>query len=153
MVNLAQLKTELTTDPTSLGYAPFLANSPGKVVQLLNQQNPANTKVITRSIGIGTVLNVLGPQEGAAVLNALEALKTSNAVIKWAWYLLEKTDLDVGLESTRGQLDALVQGGALTQQQATAIKNLAVTTASRAEVLFGSNTTVTEAEVHAALIS
>jgi hypothetical protein len=153
MVNLAQLKTELQTDPTLLGYAPFLSNSPGKVVQLLNQQNSTNTKLVTRSIGIGTVLNVLGPSEGASVLNALETLKASNAVIKWAWYLLEKTDLDVGLQSTRTQLDGLVSAGVLTQQQCDTIKNLAVTTSSRAEALFGNNTNVTEADVRAALLA
>ena len=151
MVDLAQLKTELQADPASLGYAPFLNNAPGRVVEMLNSRNTGATKLVSRTIGIGTVLDLLGPADGAAVLNTLESLKASNPVIKWAWYLLEKSDLDVGLATTRAQLDSLAGAGAMTQAQCLTIKNLALAPASRVEVLFGNNTTVSEAEVTAAL--
>jgi hypothetical protein len=151
MVNDITLKTELETDPTNMGYAPFLNNAPGILAEMLNAKTGSNTKVVSRTIGIGTVLDLLGPADGAAVLSTLDTLKASNPVIKWAWHLLEKADLDVGLASTRAQLDSLATAGVLTQAQCSAIKNLAVTVASRAEVLFGNGTYVTEANIRAAL--
>jgi hypothetical protein len=151
MTNLSALKTELETDPAALGYAPFLSNSPGLLADKLNAQTGNYTKVVSRLIGIGTVMDVLGPIQGATLLNGLEALKSSNSVIKWAWYLLENGNLDVGLESTRAQLDFLVTAGVITSQQSTTIKNLAVVPASRAESLFGNNTYIRDSDIRNAL--
>lgn len=151
MVNLAQLKTELQSDPAALGYAPFLNSAPGIIAQKLNTQAEAYTKVVSRTVGIGTVLDILGPTEAAQVLNTLESLKASNAVIKWAWHLLEKGDLDVGLASTRAQLEGLAISGAITQQQCDTIKALAVVPASRAESLFGNGTYIQDSDIRSAL--
>lgn len=81
-------------------------------------------KTTTRLIGIGTILNALGPVEGAAALDALEALKAANSAIKWAFYLLESGNLDIGLPATRMQIDALV-GSVFTSEQAAALKAIA----------------------------
>ena len=83
------------------------------------------TRYVTSMIGFGRILDVLGPVEGAAVLDTLEATKVSNSALKWAWYLLERGELDVSLASVRGQIDALASGGAMTQAQADALKALA----------------------------
>ena len=82
------------------------------------------TQLVDMLIGYGTVLDVLGPVEGAAVLDALEAAAVSVPAIKWAMKLLDRGELDVSKASTRGQIDALT-GTILTPTQAAAIKALA----------------------------
>lgn len=84
------------------------------------------TKRIQTAIGFGRILDVLGPVDGATVLDTLEAAKASNSPLKWAWYLLERGELDVSLDSVREQLDVLAGAGAMTTAQAEAIKALAV---------------------------
>ena len=83
-------------------------------------------KIVSRPIGIGSVLDVLGPANGAALLDALDALRSQVSAIKWAWVLLERGELDVGLASTRGQIDALTGDGLpFTAEAAGAIQALA----------------------------
>jgi hypothetical protein len=67
------------------------------------------------------VLKFLGPTNGAALLDQMEALKASDPAIKWGWYLLERGELDVALDSTRAMIDALLPADA-----AAALKALAV---------------------------
>lgn len=81
-------------------------------------------RVESRMINVGSVLDVLGPADGAAVLDALEALKPAVPAVRWAFVLLERGELDVGLASTRGQIDALT-GVVFSPAQAAAIKGLA----------------------------
>lgn len=85
------------------------------------------TRLASTLIGFGRVLDALGPVDGATVLDTLEAIKASNPPLKWAWYLLERGELDVALASVRGQIDMLALGGALTTAQAAALKALAET--------------------------
>lgn len=76
--------------------------------------------ITERYIGIGTVLDVLGPVNGAALLEQFETLAASDIVVKWGWKLLEKQMLDVGLDSTRQFLQS-----ALPVDAATALLSLA----------------------------
>ncbi|WP_153117386.1 hypothetical protein [Rhodocyclus tenuis] len=78
-----------------------------------------------RLIGIGTILDTLGPEPGAALLDALYALRDTVPAIKWAWVLIDRGELDVSLDSVRGQIDALVSQGVMTAAQAGAINSLA----------------------------
>lgn len=83
-------------------------------------------KTVSRPVGVGTVLDVLGAADGAALLDALDALRSQVSAIKWAWLLLERGELDVGLASTRAQIDALTgPGKPFTTEAAAAIKALA----------------------------
>lgn len=75
--------------------------------------------------GIGTVLETLGPEAGAAVLDGLEAIKAGNAAVKWAWFLIERGELDFGSSATRGMIDQLVAGGALPAGAGAALKAVA----------------------------
>lgn len=75
--------------------------------------------------GIGTVLETLGPLDGAAVLDGLEAIKAGNAAVKWAWFLIERGELDFGSPATRGMIDQLVAGGALPAAAGAALKAVA----------------------------
>ena len=84
------------------------------------------TKVIDYSIGYGTVLEVLGAEAGSAFLDGLTALAATSSPVKWALKLLDRGELNIGAEATRGQLDALAAGGVMPQAVAEALKNLAV---------------------------
>lgn len=91
--------------------------SPGDIAALLNEPK---TVLVERMIGIGTVMDALGPADGAALLASFEAQVTTDPVVKYGWFLLERERLDVGLASTRVMLDAL-----LPVEAATTLKGLA----------------------------
>ena len=90
---------------------------PGEIAALLNVPQ---TVLVERMIGIGTVMDALGPADGAALLASFEAQVTTDPVVKYGWFLLERERLDVGLTSTMTMLDAL-----LPVEAATALKGLA----------------------------
>lgn len=83
------------------------------------------TRIESTFIGVGRVMDCLGPTEGAAVLDALDALRTTVSPVKWAWLLLERGELDVGLPSVRAQIDALVPA-VMTAAQAEVLKAFAL---------------------------
>ncbi len=91
--------------------------SPGEIAALLNAPQ---TVLVERMIGIGTVLDALGPADGAALLASFEAQVATDPVVKYGWFLLERERLDVGLASTRTMLDAL-----LPAEAASVLKGLA----------------------------
>lgn len=63
------------------------------------------TKVVITPIGIGTILAVMAPS-GGAFLNALEAMSTTDANVKWALKLIEQSNFDIGHPVTRAQLES-----------------------------------------------
>ena len=90
---------------------------PGEIAAALNAPQ---TVLVERMIGVGTVLDALGPANGAALLDQVKAVAETDAVVKYGWMLLESASLDVGLDSTRTMLDAL-----LPVEAATVLKGLA----------------------------
>lgn len=82
------------------------------------------TQTVSTLVGVGLVMDCLGPTGGAAVLDALDGLRAVSSPVKWAWLLLERGELDVGLQSVRSQIDALTPA-VFTPAQAAAIKALA----------------------------
>lgn len=91
--------------------------SPGEIAALLNVPQ---TVLVERMIGIGTVMDALGPADGAAMLDQVKAVAETDAVVRYGWMLLESASLDVGLDSTRVMLDVL-----LPVEAATVLKGLA----------------------------
>lgn len=65
-------------------------------------------RVVQRLGGIGLVMDTLGPDGGAAVLDGLETLKATHSAVKWAWYLIERGELDFGSPATRGMIELLL---------------------------------------------
>ena len=59
-------------------------------------------RIVSRMIGIGTVLACMAP-EGGEFLNLLEELSSVDANVKWALRLIDQGNLDVGLPVTREQ--------------------------------------------------
>jgi hypothetical protein len=127
---MSTLQTELTTDPLNRGYAQHIPDCPGILVNLLNE--PVYQKHKTRFVTARTVLaEVAG---GAEILDKLELAAQSNSAVKWAMRFVTTDGIDVGYLGTQQLLDSLV-GTTLTQAECDAIKNLALQSASRAEVL------------------
>lgn len=139
------LAAEITNDPKGLGYAELLPDQPGRVVDLLNA--PAYSLPKSRFVTArGVLAEVTG---GAAILDKLEQLGSVVPEVKWAMrFLVGEQGIDVGHARTRGLLDALAQQGALTQDEADALKNLANQPASRADELGLDR--VTEADLRSA---
>lgn len=152
MVNLAQLKTELQTDPAGLGYAPHIPHAPGALADLLNAQSTtlAKSRMITAR-GIMASYG-LGPSGGAAFLDKLEALAANVPAIKWALKFLQtEAGIDIGEPATQLMLTSLIGVGGITADEVNGVKAMALQPASRAEVLFGVGVQITEADVRAAL--
>ncbi len=84
---------------------------PGEIAAALNAPQ---TVLVERMIGVGTVLDALGPANGAALLDQVKAVAETDAVVRYGWMLLESASLDVGLDSTRTMLDALLPVEATT---------------------------------------
>lgn len=87
--------------------------------------NEDRVKIVPRLIGFGMVLDTLGDDAGAAVLDAINSLRSSVPKLKYVWILLEKGDLDVGMSSVRDGLDQLALTGVMTARQADLLKSLA----------------------------
>jgi hypothetical protein len=91
--------------------------SAGEIAELLNVP-----KVVRGSFmaSLGTPMKYLGAEAGAQLLETMSTLAESNAVVKWGLKLLERGELDLGLDSTRAMLDAL-----LPPEAAAVLKGLA----------------------------
>lgn len=74
---------------------------------IADQLAATRKRVVPRLGGIGVVLEVLGPEVGATVLDALDALKSTSSPVKWVWVLITRGDLDFGSAATRGMIQAL----------------------------------------------
>ena len=84
--------------------------------------NVGRTKVQTKLGGIGLVLEALGPVDGAALLDGLEAMAPAVPALKWAFTLINRGELDFGSAATRGMIDMLVGQGAIAEPLGTALK-------------------------------
>lgn len=78
------------------------------------------TRIATKLGGIGTVLETLGPDDGAALLDTLETIAAGNSAVKWAFVLINRGELDFGSSATRGMMDLL-----LPAEVAAALKSVA----------------------------
>jgi hypothetical protein len=73
------------------------------------------------ALGIGSIMDALGPQDGAALLDKVQALASTNAVLRWGFRALESSGLDLSFSSTRAQFDALTAAGLMTAFQRDAL--------------------------------
>ncbi len=70
--------------------------------------NAGRTKVAEYLGGIGTVMNALGPDDGAALLDQLQTVAETNSAVKWAFVLINRGELDFGSPATRAMINLLV---------------------------------------------
>lgn len=91
---------------------------------ILNQPDTTQTVIVyweKTAIGPGTIMAALGPSEGAALLNSIEAAGASDPIMKWGLRVIEAGNFDVSLPATRAQLDGLVTAGVVTAAQRTTL--------------------------------
>lgn len=104
---------------------PDVADLPDwAAASLLNMPDPTLPAVETwaeTKIGIGSILDALGPSAGATFLDALETLAQTTPVIRWGLELIRGPGLDLSRPSARSQLATLVAGGILKQAEADAL--------------------------------
>ena len=129
---LAALSAELHNDPETLGYAAHLPSDPQRVVDLINAQNTSAVK--TRYVTGRTILAEC--EDGAAILDALQAAGQSVSAVKWMMtFLQQDSGMDAGHPKTQKNIDDLVATKLIAAEYGAELKALAVQPASRAEVL------------------
>jgi hypothetical protein len=90
----------------------------------LNQPDPTLPAVETwepTKIGIGAILDTLGPSAGARFLDALETLAETTPVVRWGLELIRGPGLDLSRPSARSQLEVLVAGRILQPAEGEAL--------------------------------
>jgi hypothetical protein len=104
---------------------PDLADLPDwAAAAALNQPDPALPAVETwekTQIGIGSILDALGPTAGATFLDALEVLAETTPVVRWGMELIRGSGLDLSRPSARAQLEVLVAGRILQPAEGEAL--------------------------------
>lgn len=135
-MNYDVLRTELTTDPTGLGYAEHIeAGSDNRIAELLNA--PRGIRYV--AVGMGDVL-IWSAQTGA--LRKLTAAKshpseTVAVVAETALALLTAPleQIDLGRAEVRQMFDVLVAGGVFTAIERDQLLAMAQRPSSRAQDL------------------
>jgi len=79
---------------------------------IASAMNVGRTKIVQKLGGIGLVMETLGPTDGAALLDQLDALTATNSAVKWAFVLINRGELDFGSSATRAMIDILVSSPA-----------------------------------------
>ncbi len=123
--------TTLTEELAKPEYAGLTDRQTADAINAMTVSVPA----VGSFIGIGSVLSALGAEAGAALLDRLEALTATVPAIKWAMRLLDTASLDIGLEVTRQQIDALCAAGVMSTAERDALKALGETDAPYSSTL------------------
>lgn len=90
----------------------------------LNEPDPAFPPIeswVETKIGIGSILDTLGPTKGAQFLDTLEELAKTTPVIRWALELIRGSGLDLSRVSAHEQLLLLVDWKVLEPSDADAL--------------------------------
>ena len=140
----AALYTELTTDPQSLGYAPFVAaNNDKALADLLNDK--------TKGAAIDRVRVTASELQSCVIAAEAVALTPAQAAL-WTHILLAAADGGILMSDNqiRNQILAVftATGGGTTKAK---ISNAQQRLGSRAEVLWGENASVSHGDVGIAL--
>lgn len=155
MIDIQALAIEIAQP----AYAPFLPDSPGVVVDMLNaptatapRETFVNERTIFASMGLaaGPLLDKIDAFTTGAVPADPTAALLHNATKRAMKFVYSAEGLDFGHPNSQAQIDALAMIGVLTTAEAGALKALGIKPASRAEVLFGVGSRVTEDDVRAA---
>ncbi len=94
LTDIQALPTELRATQDEVAIAAALSVGRVKIAEYLG--------------GIGTVMETLGPVDGAALLDSLESMAATNSAVKWAFVLINRGELDFGSTATRAMIDQLV---------------------------------------------
>lgn len=104
---------------------PDVADLPDwQAADRLNEPDPSLPVVIEwrqTAIGIGGIMDALGPSAGATLLDALETLAETQPVIRWGLEMIRADGVDLARPSARSQLASLVAAGVMQQTEADAL--------------------------------
>ncbi len=158
MINYAALTQEINTDPLGLGYAALISKgSDTGIAQLLNTQSAAYSVSVPVSIASCLKWGATGPLAAIQQAAGNNASQVQSACIAALQLLgspaVSGLDLtDPAINGQSGLLQAMQTAAVITQAQLTALLALGSRSpASRAEVLFGANVTIIDAQVSHAL--
>lgn len=154
-MNLVSLKSELIEDPAGLGYAEHRPHAPGALADLLNK---VGTGLVVREYWltdralVADIVPAHGTAMSDSILTKLEQADASSKTVERMVSRLynDARGLNFGDEALRAMLSSWA-GVVLTQAEADALLALPMRNGSRAEVLFGVDTQITEPQVTAAL--
>lgn len=141
------LKQEIDNDPLSLGYAQFVAvGSDYGVSQLLNATNYTKESY-------ANISDIESYADSHNLRDGIEDGAASNPYARAASRLFAARydTVDVNNTAFKGVLQGLVSTSVITQTDSDSIITLGNVPASRAEVLWGSGTNITESDVAKAL--
>lgn len=88
-----------------------------QVADILNAPDPTLPEVVelrSAFAGPGTIMQALGPDAGAQLLDALESMAATVPRVRWAMHIIRGRGLDMSDPMTRAQIDGLVAAGILT---------------------------------------
>jgi len=111
-------------------YAEIQSLSPALVASKDHQAiadalSVGRVEVVRKLGGIGLVLEALGPIDGSALLDALKEMSLLNHPLKWAWYLIERGELDFGSPATRAMINEMVATGEMPGAAGAVLKAVA----------------------------
>lgn len=152
MIDPTALHAELSTDPLALGYAAKIgADDWLGCAGLLNAKNYTLVGSILVSVfaGWAAQTGMRAAIEDASVNTASPLRSSALAVLDILRGAATSLDLSSSAQGQAniGMLNAWVSAGALTAANEAALMALATSPASRAEVLWGAGTTVSENDV------
>lgn len=87
---------------------PLLDYNNRQDVQIAEILSAGRVRAKSTPIGIGTILGAMAPH-GGAFLDALETMGANDSNLKWLLKLIERGAFDIGLESSRAQMQAYAQ--------------------------------------------
>lgn len=90
--------------------AADVLNSPDDTLPVVVEWEPTQ-------IGIGHVMTALGAQPGALLLSQIEALASSQPVMKWGLEVLRSGNFNLSQPVARDTVEGLVQAGLITELQ------------------------------------
>ncbi len=144
-MDYSQLQTELSTDPENLGYAALVAaGSDSGLVDLLNAVGSGSAYVVTVTTLTKDQALVATTPIVFAITRA-SILPDANIIAYWSSMLDHLRAADqIDVPTVAALLDGAIADGVLTQDQVTAATTRQ---GSRAEVLFGAGTVITDTDV------
>lgn len=154
-MNLTALATEINTDPEALGYSQYKVEAPGRIADMMNA--PSFLAPRSRWISELGIMELYpdGPVAADALLAKLETFAATQhalaGVVRRVLRFLQGNGFDIGSATSHNMLSVLAQASVVSADEATKLKALANKPASRAEVLFGNGTVVTEVQVRKAI--
>lgn len=129
----AALRGELQGDPKARGYAQFMPDAPGMVVQLLSEQVDTMIKAVKTTTAQAWA--AAGPY--ATIFDAGNdvAHACRSSCLMFRGTLVSGVDIDIGADDVQRMFAAWLATGVVTQAQVNELNERATQPASRAEVL------------------